>query len=388
MSMLTIARYELIRILRHKATYFILLVLPLLLIFILGSALSNVFQVKDEALKQARLVWVQEESGPIAEGLAFYFEEPEISKLVAAERVDSREAALNRLADGTADVALIVPVGFHTSVMTGQEADWRYIPGKDSQANLIGKAVVQAFTSQINSQQAFAIALGPESLLNAQASMPSISSSSDSLVTMGKLHQAGKDYSAIQYYSAKMLIMFLLYAGMNAAISLVQEKEDRTLQRLNSTPTRPISILLGKILGHSVISIFQAIIIVSFTWLVYDVHWGESLIKLAVLCLLTILASMCLAMLVAFLLSSFKAVMAVFQTLIICMTFVSGGFSPDVGPFIQQLSQYTISQWASDGILKLMLGASSVSQNATILLFFCIGLLLVTAGMYRKVGYR
>jgi ABC-2 type transport system permease protein len=387
MSTLTIARYELIRILRHKATYFILIILPLLLIFILGSALSNVFQAKDEVLHPARLVWVQEEAGPIVDGLVSYFEAPEISKLIAAEPAASRQEALDKLSRGEADAALIVPAGFHAAVMTGQEANWQYIPGKDQQANLIGKTVIRAFTDQVNSQQAFVMTLGPESLLRAHPSFQS-TEGLDGYVELGKLHQTGKDYSAIQYYSAKMLVMFLLYAGMTAAISLVEEKENRTLQRLNSAPVRPISILFGKILGQSAISMIQAIVIISFTWLVYGVHWGESLIELAALCLLTILSSMGLAVIVAFLVSSYKAVMAVFQTLIIYMTFVSGGFNPDLGTFIQRLGQFTISQWASEGILKLMLGATSIAPYITVLICLCIGLLLVTAGMYRKVGYR
>jgi ABC-2 type transport system permease protein len=160
--------------------------------------------------------------------------------------------------------------------------------------------------------------------------------------------------------------------------------------RLMSHPLKPTQIVFGKMLGQTLLSVMQAAIIIGATALLYGVNWGYSLLFLISLCLLTILISMCLAMIITLSVKSCKAVQPIYQTVIIFMTFLSGGFSAEVGPFLHSLAKFTVSYWASDGFLQLMLGSNSelIMQHVTILGCLGIGLLVISLLMYRRVGYH
>jgi ABC-2 type transport system permease protein len=92
---------------------------------------------------------------------------------------------------------------------------------------------------------------------------------------------------------------------------------------------------------------------------------------------------------VTLLVKSRKAIISVFQTLIIIMTMLSGGFMP-VDGLLAKIGLFTVNHWASDSILRIMLdsGTQDVLRNIAVLGMIAAGLLLVSFGAYRKVGYR
>lgn len=76
-------------------------------------------------------------------------------------------------------------------------------------------------------------------------------------VETASLNEGGETYSAFQYYAAAMLIMFLLYSGLSASISLSEEKRKKTLYRLNSMPVSTLEIFMGKIAGNSLVAFYR-----------------------------------------------------------------------------------------------------------------------------------
>ena len=73
MSLWTIAKYEIIRKLRIRYVLLIQSLMPLLLIFILGSALSGAFKVEDKAIKSVKVDIVQSDTGALSEGFHSFF---------------------------------------------------------------------------------------------------------------------------------------------------------------------------------------------------------------------------------------------------------------------------------------------------------------------------
>ncbi len=163
---------------------------------------------------------------------------------------------------------------------------------------------MQSFVDETNRMQSAAIVLGPK------AAEPSAGSSKavpePVYVEAGKLSKDGKEYSALQYYSATMLVMFLLFSGLTAAIGLLKEKEAHTLLRLQSMPVSSSRIIAGKLSGTSVLSAIQASAIIAVTAFAYGADWGGSPFYLVLICLSTIMASMGMGFIVAFLFRSTK----------------------------------------------------------------------------------
>ncbi|MCZ4143022.1 ABC transporter, partial [Escherichia coli] len=74
---------------------------------------------------------------------------------------------------------------------------------------------------------------------------------------------------------------------------------------------------------------------------------------------------------------SAPAANAALQTVIIAMTFVSGGFTPIPVEFVQRISEFTVNHWALQSFLAMMLKApiQEILHNITMLGIVCAVLL-------------
>jgi ABC-2 type transport system permease protein len=384
--MLIIAIYELRKLFREKTTLIINFLLPLLLIFILGAALSDLFTLKDQEIQQVKLVVHQQDEGILKPSVKEFLHSPDVRDYLQYHEVNSREEAVSAIKAGDADFGLIVPRNFSEDAAAGQSVSWEFIRGNDRITNLTAETILQSFLTQANMMQSAAIVFGPESML----STAGLVRSEETNVQVGQLSRSDKEFTATQYYAAAMLVMFLLYSGMGTAISLVIEKENHTLARLTSMPIRPHQIMFGKLLGNGLLSALQAFVIIAATTLLYGVDWGRDIMLLAGIVLLIILASISVAIITATLFKTTKEIVIVFQTIIIIMTFLSGGFSPELGSFIEKLGKFTLSHWASDGLLQMMLYSESSMLYNHLFILGTIGIVLLSAAviLYRKVGYH
>ncbi|NOV03327.1 ABC transporter permease [Paenibacillus planticolens] len=393
MQIWTIAKYEIVRMMRMRYVMLIQFAMPLLLIFILGSALSGAFKVEDRNIKPVKLDVVAADSGALKSAVDAFLHSPQLGNLIQATAVPSRDEAVKHLRAGDSEFALIIPSDFSARVLEGKEAEWEMILGNNYEQNLTAETVLRSFLDKVNLNQAVFISAGPEAAaeLQKQGGADSIpASGASSHVRLGHLTASNSQYSAMQYYAASMLVMFLLYSGLSTAMGLQGEKDNHTLSRLNAMPVHEYKILLGKVLGNAFISICQAAIIVAGTVLFYHVDWGTSYGMLALVCFFVIVASMSLAVLVALIVKASKGISTVFQMIVLGMAFLSGGFTPLPDGLLSQLGNFTLNYWAMQSMYRIMLDSDLSVLGHHVFVLACIssGLLLVSFIVYRKAGYH
>ena len=393
MNIIIIAWYELKRLAKNKTVFINLLLLPLLLIFILGSALSGSIGSEEEYVPDPVRIGIlsAEEGGQLPPLFSRFLEEPEIKKVIVPAGEMSAENARSQLQSGAIDAAVAVPRDFEEHLYAGGTVSMEILVGKYRTKNLIAKSLFGSWIDELNSKQAQAIVGGPEIIAAADMdSQEGKAAAAPSYVAKGELSKQGGSYTASQYYAASMLIMFLLYAGMMVSNSLFAEKESRTLYRLQSMPVSNTAVFGGKMLGCSVVTVVQAALIIAGSHLLYGVDWGSHVWLLMIICLLLTLVSMTLAVIVSLMTSAVSTATAVIQVLIVAMTFLSGGFTPLPIDFIQKLGEFTVNHWALQGILRMMLNEEMTQIMACIGILGVISLGLSAAAViaYRKVGYH
>lgn len=388
MNMRTIAWFELRRMSRSRTVLFNLLLLPMILIFILGTALSSFFGSNaDYVPEQVKVGFIGADTNDsLPASLKTFIEEPAIAEVLVPSMGFTRDDVESKLRMGEIDVAVVIPSDFDTLIFSSSKVQLEMILGKSHTRNVIAESMLGTFMDEANSKQAQALIMGSEVL----AMGGSAGSERPSYIESGKLNEQGKVYTAAQYYAASMLIMFLLYSGLMASNSLLGEKEGKTLYRLQSMPVSNATIFLGKILGCSLVTLIQAMIIVGGSSLMYGVHWGDHVWLLLLVCVLITLASMTIAIIVALVTKTAGSATAVIQALIIAMTFLSGGFTPLPVDFIQLLGEFTVNHWALQGILHMMLNAdvSQILTSVGVLGVISLGLSAGAVIAYRKVGYH
>jgi ABC-2 type transport system permease protein len=72
-----------------------------------------------------------------------------------------------------------------------------------------------------------------------------------------------------------MMIFYAFYTGVSTAESILQEDEQRTLQRLFTTPTSRSAILTGKFLAVFLTVFIQVLTLLFAARLIFGIRWGE-----------------------------------------------------------------------------------------------------------------
>ncbi|WP_090667796.1 ABC transporter permease [Paenibacillus tianmuensis] len=386
----TVAGYQLLQFSRTKGVILVLFLLPLLLIFILGTALSEEIKTGDVKLSLVKVAMVNQGQSLWNERLKAYLDYPKTREILQVQELPSREEAVRALQEGRAEYGLIVPAGFGEALLHGQPASWELIAGKDLGKNLIAETALESYLAYANSVQAAVLTLGPQAAKAMLADASGYAGASESFVATGKLGNKGKEYTALQYYAVSMLVMFMMYAGMMAPISLVSEREDHTMLRLRSMPVTMNQIVFGKMLGNGLLTLMQALVIVGVTHYVYGVYWGDRPVIILAICLAVTLVSMALAMLASLFYRNVKSVSMALQIVIFLMTILSGGFDLDVDGELVQIAKFTVNHWANRGLLELMLDGDVqlVLHYVKVLAAIAAALAAVAFMAYRKVGYH
>ncbi|NBI30703.1 ABC transporter permease [Chengkuizengella marina] len=391
-NIFTIAGYELIRFFRMRSILLIMLGLPLLLILILGTALSGVFQPsgENEKLEKVKVGVLNKDQGVFNQTISDFLFSPPIHSYVSVNLIKTREELFEKYESREIDYGIVVPADFSDSVISARLTSWEFIEGESIEKNLVARTIFESFISQVNEMQARVFVLGPETLQESLFTDQNLNLQYSNHVKIGSLQKNEGSTSAIQYYAVTMLVMFLLFSGMAAAISLAEEKEAFTLLRLNSIPLHSNTIIIGKLLGVGIFSLIQAMVIISFSTFVYGVDWGDDYITLFGVIILTIVSSTSIGVILTSLLQSSKSIIAIYQALIFVMTFLSGGMIPNLGDFLNSLGKFSINYWSSNTLIRLMIESDStmIIRNMGVIGSTSLVLALTAGLIYWKVGYH
>ncbi|MEO2207467.1 ABC transporter permease [Paenibacillus pabuli] len=392
MNIWHICIFEIRRILRIRSVLLNLFVLPLLLIFILGAALSSTMDTgKDNVPGRVSVGVIQtgSSSGSVTEALNAFVAAPAVAEMMKVQRFTTEEDAVRGLRQGELDFAVLIPPDLEERMAKGEDAKLQWILGKDSTLNIVGETLFTRFTDELNRHMATVEVLGPEASM-AMAFMTDEGSGNISYVNVSNPGTAGTSYSASQYYAASMLAMFMLYAGMTTSNSLFSERDKKTLTRLQAAPVGNGVIFAGKIAGNSLLAFMQALIIVLMTYWLYGVNWGTHPWLIVLICVLITISSMMIGVIVALVSKNAASASALMQGIIIAMTFISGGFTPIAIDFVQRIGEFTVNHWALQSFLRMMLDASmsEIMHNILMLGVVSAVLLTIAAVIYGKVGYR
>lgn len=376
MTILTAAQYELRQIIRKPSVFFMLFILPLLLIFILGTSLASDFKRENQELPPVKIgLWGANQSR-VSVSLERYLKQPDVAGFIQTVFLSSKEEMDERLKKGSILFGVSILEG--VPGRDGSSMEFMLHPGPSEEANLTAKVLIEQFIAQSNDELARSEESGA-----AERSKP------DERIRFERMERSGTEGSATQYYSAAYLIMFLLFSGMSAAIGILTEKENNTFARICAMPVRPWQFILGKLLGICCFCIFQALFLIGMTTLLFNVSWG-SFGWLAVICALTIIAGMSLGFLVALVVKSRKTMEPVFTIIVFAMTFFSGGMVSGLSDTIRSIGLFTINHWAADSVLRLMQGgdASIVRSNTVVLGLIAAGLLMLALMSSRKAAFH
>jgi ABC-2 type transport system permease protein len=174
-----------------------------------------------------------------------------------------------------------------------------------------------------------------------------------------------------EYFTAALLVVFIMFSGMPALKMLVAERNSGVLARLASSRAGMFRVVLSKLIASTVLASLQALVVITATALLFRNYWAAPVKSILLLYGAIIFAVSAWSVLVSSISMTSSAADALGNLGILLMAVIGGSIYPlssMPGP-IRELSLFTINRWAMEGFMILFSGNESLSviKNAGVL---------------------
>ena len=418
MNTIYIAIKDLRRTFSNPFSLVMMLGAPLIITGLLFFAFGNVgndesgFNLPTSRVQVVNLDQPSGASGGFDAGemLISFLQDENLQGMMIFEEVEGQAAARSSVDRGNAEMALIIPKGFTSAVITpGENADvLLYQDPTLTIAPGILESLLNHFmdgfsgakiATRVTSKQfeGSGIDLDQQSLMNISTRYASWlesgghqendrEGSSIHFTSPGGVQSDGdKDMTAsmIEPIMAGMMVFFLFFMAANSTQSIIREEEEGTLARLFTTPNRPGPILTGKFLGVLATIIIQAALLIVAAHFLFDIQWGQPATVLIVLTGTLILAVGFGIFIMSFIHNSRQTGPVLGGALTI--TGMLGGLftngMPNLPEVLDTARLFVPQGWAMRGWEISLSGAGPGDVLGTVLVMLSVGLAFFTVGV-------
>ena len=192
----------------------------------------------------------------------------------------------------------------------------------------------------------------------------------------------------VEASSPGFAVMFVMMGVCFAGVAMVQERHNKTLARLLTTPTEKFFIISGKMLGFFLVGFIQFMILILFGQLVLKVNWGNLPLGVLLLVVSYVLSVTGLGTLLSVVVRT-SAQAGAFAVLISMVTSMLGGawWPIEIVPkFMQTIARFTPQYWAINGFNKIItrgFGITEILPNFYVLLAISAISLLLAIRFFR-----
>lgn len=394
-SIINVARLYITLVLNDRSIYIQLFVVPIILMVVLSAAIRDE-QVRlrldvvdqDNSELSAELIQQIKENGELTDTLivCVYGEENEDCDLKADD--DFEDVGEDRVKEGETSAALIIPAGFGEALQNGQPLELTYQSNDQLNAPTVTRTAVQTALSQISNSLTIAqigTATAAEYFgTDPQADFATLRDQAQAAlqtppITVAKVSSGEEEAIGLGVNQSVPGIsaMFVLFSSLALASVLVTERENWTLQRLFTIPTRPFNIILGKVLGAYIFSVIQfAVFVIVGGFL--GVDWGTNYLAIALLVLSYCLAGTALGLALGTVVRTSAQALAMMNLIGLTLAPLGGAWWPlEIVPeTMQTIGHISPIAWLMEGFGELIYYNGGIAE-----ILPKVGALLLMAGV-------
>lgn len=397
MRAFTIANKDMKIRLRDRKGFITMLLMPLVLTAILGSALSGLFSDSGSIPDTAVGIVVSADADLTDRFVNEVLQGDELKESITLKEFKAEAALKKAVEQQQVDIGVILPSGWGDGLMMGEvkEATILSDPEKDTQSTIL-KSILTSFIDRVTSVSVASEVVSKELLSAVPVSgqnvdvVNAVSELANDLseIAGSQLHavttkEDGKNpISGMQYYAAAMCAMFVLFNVTFGAKSIVQERKTETLARLLSSPVHRFSIIAGKFLGTLYFSFLQFLVFVTATHYLFGVSWGSNILQVLVIGLAYSVSVAGFAMLIAGVITEEKTADTAGGIGVQILALLGGSMIP-VAAFpnsLQQLANIAPNKWALGTLLEIMNGTAWSTLILPVSVLVLSGLLALMVG--------
>lgn len=375
----TVVRVMALALWRDRGALLMVFALPPLMFFIFaevfsgtgGDALELRVQVVDEVGSDATTALVEalEASSALAAVRIGAGDDPE-----AAVRSGEVDALIRVRAEPGDDLDAPPPIVIVSDAARGLAgpvvaARVQGVLQREFPALGIGRAIalVDALAGPYTEEQLELLAIALEEIEAEGLADAGEDASPDGLVRQQTLNGVDPDRGGISYYAGAVAILFLLFSGMQGAISMIDERTSGIVDRLVATPGGYPAVVAGKALFLTGQGVVQVTLIFVCAGLFYEVDWLARPGAWALTAVLAAAVAAGLGLLTASLCRSRQQAQTASSFVVLILSAVGGSMVPRfmMPGWLRELGWLTPNAWAIDAWQGLLWRGASLAELAT-----------------------
>jgi ABC-2 type transport system permease protein len=393
-----IAGKDLLQILRDRKTFLFLLIMPIAFTLFFGLAFGGF--TKSSTDNRLPVGYLDQDNGNLSSDLKSLLANSTVIRL--DEDPARSETDLNQLvSDEKLAAALIIPAGYSQSVQDGTLLKLIFIadPSKPAASTIESDILAAAnrLTSAVRTAHIVARTTGDPSTFDsaldealAAWQNPPIQMEVTSSAAIKTLNQ---NVMSMAHTSPGMMLQFAIAGLMTAAAIIVSERKTRSLQRLLTTATSRVHILIGHYLAIFALIFGQFVILITFGQLILKVDYLR--IPLATL-LVAVAAAACISamgLLIGVLAKSEEQATIFVMIPMFVLSGLGGAWMPleYTGAAFQSIGHVSPVAWAMDGFKNIVargLDFNSVLLPAAALAGYALFFFILAAWRFRASEER
>jgi linearmycin/streptolysin S transport system permease protein len=277
-KLVTMARFDLWRMLRDRQGAFFVLIFPMLLVLVLGAVFGGA--------TQATLGVSAPAGDPLADEVVAAIEEHDE---VEVRRYDDADSLRDAVEHARVEAGAVIPGGYSDRLQAGDDVVVGFLAGPSGVGRQLQPVIGAAVDEQAVRLQAARFAaeqggVGFETALDRateqQARLPEVTVRT---TAVGESIFDEDDFGTFDVSASSQILLFMFVIGLAGSAGLIQTRQLGVSRRMLSTPTSAGTILLGAALGRFVQVMFEGLYIMVGTWLVFGVNWGTPLAAMVLL---------------------------------------------------------------------------------------------------------
>lgn len=394
---LDIVANDLLQLVRDRKIFLFLLIMPVLFTFLFGWAFGGFSKASDPRLPVG---YIDEDDTWLSRAMRHQFSQSEVIRLQEF-RPQERAEMQARLADETLAAAIINPKGYSREMLNGKPARLIFIGNSSTPA---GRSVEsEALTVAIRMESAVRTALIMEHLTGdrnpfdytfeqalSRWKQPPIRVSE---TTSSTIQRRSDGNDSLAHTSPGMMLQFAIAGLLTSASIIVSERKSRALQRLLTTATRRVHILLGHYLAIFIMVFGQFLFLLVFGQIILKVNYLASPPAILLVAFTAALCIAALGLLIGTVARTEEQAVILSLVPMFVLAGLGGAWVPleVTGATFAAIGHLSPVAWAMDGFKNVSirgLGVEGVLLPAAALLGYAILFFVIAAWIFQRSQER
>jgi ABC-2 type transport system permease protein len=353
--------------LRERTTFLFLLIMPVAFTLLFGVAFGGFGGSKVPKDTRLPVGYLDQDGSRISEALKGYLDQSEVIRLDETAAKDTPEME-KLLASDKLAAALIVPAGYGASIEAGQPLKLTMIADPGSPNAMKAQAAVQTAASHVASAAAIARIVAPDGGTAYDAvlttSLTAWQQPPLRLAITAPTKGTGSTGMDLTQFSPGMMIQFAIAGLLTAAQVLVGERKSRCMQRLLTTSTSRLEILLGHYLAIFTLIMVQLALLILFGQLLLKLDYLRQPLATLIMAVAVSLVVAALGLLIGALAKTDEQAIIFAMIPMFVFSGLGGAWMPleNTGKAFQAIGHLTPVAWAMDGFKAII--ARGLDLNA------------------------